>query len=183
MSDWPKSLANVEKRILSTGGIESCLGRLGAGSAANNFSGNQAWPAANRAFYCPVELQYWATVYQMSWNVATQGAGPPNYDIGIYDEAGARIVNLGTTAVPAAGLALANIADTLLAPGLYFLALLISSTATFPLRGSQGGVGLFATCGVQQQDVGSTTLPATATFANPGNALCPLINAHLQATV
>src|SRR5262249_42739307 len=124
---------------------------------------------------CPVQIQQTVTVFQMSWQVGTQSG---NYDIGIYDQAGNRLVSMGSTAVPVAGMAIANITDTTLKPGTYFLALNVDNvTATAFKSATVGGVTL-QVCGVQQQAVGAVTLPATATFANPASAYIPVINAH-----
>jgi hypothetical protein len=135
------------------------------------------WPAANRALYIPCVLEVPATVYKMSFVVSVQSG---NYDIGIYDANWNRIVSKGSTAVPVAGIAMVDIADTALMPGVYFLALNIDNITASVIRVGPG----LQTCqalGVQQQAVGAVTLPNPATPANPASSYFPIIAAHLVA--
>lgn len=178
MPDWPGRLLSASKQTLSTLGLTSSSGQYGrcTGTAFNNAA---VWPAANRALYCPVWTDETVTVYKMSFIVATQSG---NYDIGIYNERGDRLVSKTSTAVPAAGLAIVDIADTVLNPGLYFLALNIDNTTASVNRISPAAA-ICQSLGVQQQAVGAVTLPDPATFANPASAYIPLVVAHLAVTV
>jgi hypothetical protein len=179
MTDWPNVSFVPPGAVLTTAGISSVAGvaTVNVGSALNAAG---TWPAANRAYYCPVQLEYAVTVFQMSFQVGVQSG---NFDIGIYDFAGNRIVSKGSTAVPAAGLAPVDITDTTLAPGTYFLALCVDNTTATIQRGAGLNAETLRTCGVQQQAVGAVTLPNPAVFATPGSSYFPLINAHLLATV
>ena len=73
-----------------------------------------------------------------------QRSGASAYDLGIYTAAGARLVSLGPTAVPAIGRAVAGISDTPLAAGRYYLALSVNNTASsfFMTRGSTDHVAM-----------------------------------------
>lgn len=139
------------------------------------------WPTANRAYYTAVMVEREVTVTQMGFEVGTSAG---NYDIGIYNYFGTRLVNKGSTAVPASGIAVADITDTLLTPGNYFWALQLSdaTTATI-LRTNVGSNAGMEVCGIQRQDVGSIGLPTTATFTICDNAYFPCIHAFIQATV
>jgi hypothetical protein len=122
MPDFPGD-ASLRRIIKSSSGISTLAGQASI-SAATALSTAAVWPAANRAIYIPFELEVPATAYKMAFVVGTQSG---NYDAGIYDELGNRLVSMGSTAVPAAGVAVADIADTALEPGTYFMALNIDN--------------------------------------------------------
>lgn len=179
MSDWQSNAFAGHSGVITTAGPESQTGQMFMTSAVT--TSTAAWPAANRALYCPIVVQQTVTVYQMSF---VTGASAGNYDIGIYEIGGARIVSTGSTAVPAAGLALADITNTTLTPGVYFLALVCSTITTLTVNRYTGmGAEVWRACGLQQENLGATTLPSTATFASPATDYVPYIAAHLNATV
>lgn len=178
MSDWPSIVEDVDT-ILSSGGPNSVVADLNV-NTGNAFNTSGVWPSANRAIYVPVWLSRQVIVYQMSYIVATQAG---NYVIGLYDGNGNKLVDSGSQTVPAAGIALFNITDTIIGPGAYYLALLLSST-TASIRRSNVGVPIYRASGILQEDPGSTALPTTlSTATSVSTAYCPLITAHLRATV
>src|SRR5262245_23440599 len=124
---WP-----VHNVITLCGSPSSCVFDAWQVSGSNA-SGGGTWPAANRAIYQPFMVEKTLTVYQIGFEVVTQAG---NYDVGIYDELLNRLVNLGSTTVPAAGTAKANIADTTLTPGLYYAAMNCSSATASIVRAS-----------------------------------------------
>lgn len=138
------------------------------------------WPAANRAIYISFLVEEAFTAYQMIFEVAVASG---NYDAGIYDSVGTRLVSTGSTAVPAAGVGQANIADTLLNPGLYYMALCVDNTTASFSRANTNTLQWHLTLGIRNQAVGAVTLPATATFANPISTYLPLLGVALQATL
>jgi hypothetical protein len=178
MADWPGSVGYIEPMVLQSSGLQSAAGQYLA--ATNTADAGSVWTTANRAMYIPVQVQTTCTVFKMSYLVVTQSG---NYDIGIYDESGNRLVSLGSTAVPVAGIATADIADTTLTPGTYFLALNFDNTTVSVTRKTTGLADLNRSLGIQEQAVGAVTLPNPATFATPTFAFIPLISAHLTATV
>jgi len=116
----------------------------------------------------------------MAFIVSTQSG---NCDVGIYDELGNRLVSSGSTAVGVAGIQVIDIADTALTPGVYFLAMNVdNTTALFNSSSTPTGLQL-QTCGMQQQALGSVTLPSSATFANPAAAFLPALFAAMEATI
>lgn len=164
--------------VITTMGNACMTGDMQKMQAGNGSGG--AWPANNRAIYVPFVVTQPVTAFQMAFEVTTQSG---NYDIGLYDQYGARLVSLTSTAVPAAGIAKANIADTALNPGTYFMALLLSTTAAAVWRTNIGTTGSWTVAGVVDSDEGSTALPATATFTTIGAAYVPVIAVATVATI
>jgi hypothetical protein len=151
------------------------MGALNAGAAA--------WPVANRAIYVPVILQIApVTVFKMAFLVGVQAG---NYDIGIYSQDGVRLVSTGSTLVPAAGIAIVDIADTTLStPGIYYLAMVCSTVTTLTIfRAAPGDLACRLT-GLKTQDLGATTLPDpwTAVTTNGTNSV-PAITASFRTTI
>ena len=178
MSEFPANMVRTQNTI-STCGLNCLVGQTSMSSALVTMA-TGTWPAANRALYIPVEVDQPAIAVKMIFQVTTQSG---NYDIGIYSETGSRLVSTGSTAVPAAGIAVADITDTTLTPGTYFLALNIDNTTAAVQRLNNPPSGILQCCGMQQQAVGAVTLPSTATFANPASTYWPSIAASLVTTV
>jgi hypothetical protein len=133
-----------------------------------------AAPAANLALYIPFNIDRDTIAKQMFWE---NGAVAGTTDVGIYDSNKKRLVSSGPTA-NAGTIQIANIADTILVPGLYYMAWLPSTVATQTYWcGTTTGhtVASLRASGVQQQAVGSATLPDPAVFAVIANAYLPLV--------
>lgn len=169
MSDWQG--VGFNPSVLSTADPR-CGGASGSVLFALTLSAGGTWPAANRALYCPVEVSTACTAYQMAIQIAVQSG---NLDIGIYDELGNRLVHSASTAVAAAGVQVVNITDTVLNPGVYFLALNVDNTTASVFRNGTTTALTLNSWGLQQQAVGAVTLPDPATFANPASAYVPAI--------
>lgn len=148
--------------------------------AATSFTAGGVWPAANRAIYVPFMVDQVVTAYQMAFEVITQSG---NCDVGIYDVAGNRLVSKGSTAVAAAGFQSIDITDTVLAPGVYFMAMNVDNTTASFTRSSAVSAVYQQVCGMQQQAVGAVTLPDPATFANPASAYIPMFGVALKSTI
>lgn len=141
-------------------------------------SGSAIWPAANRAIYVAFSVDQTVTAYQMGFEVGTQSG---NYDIGIYDVNSVLLVSTGSTAVPVAGMASADITDTVLTPGNYFMALCIDNVTAAVQRHNSGSVGALSVMGVQDQDVGAVTLPNPAVMTVCGAVYVPVIVVSLRS--
>jgi len=141
--------------------------------------GAAAWPANNLGIYIPFVMDAPKTVKQMFWE---NGAAAGNSDIGIYDCVGNRLVSLGSTA-NAGTIQVANITDTLLTPGTYYAGMVVSTTVTETVWSAVIPVSHLRACGVQQQAIGSSTLPNPATFAVMASAYLPMIGLSFQATM
>lgn len=122
-----------------------------------------AWPAANLTFYIPFHVLAPFTIVEVAWENGT-GASAGNVDLGIYDEAGTRLCQLGATARGAASTLITTTTFTdytLSAPGLYYMAM--AHTATNSILAWTPAPVLCQALGVMEEATG--TLPATATFA------------------
>lgn len=140
-----------------------------------------AWPTASLAIFYPFILEEPERAFQMSTENGATVSG--NVDVGIYNEAGTRLVSIGGVAQAGVStIQLHDIADTALAPGLYYQAVVLdNTTGTFSRNGSVGAsTGRIA--GLQQM-AAAYPLPATATFATFATAGVINMAVHLAATV
>lgn len=133
------------------------------------------WPQAGLAIYVPFSLEERVVVPNGLWlNGATVGNG--NGDMAIYSVDGTKL----TSKVPIATAGINTLqtfdfADVTLSPGVYYMALMLTSALDTMFRGipvTQVLVGL----GVAQEDCSGTgVLPAVATFAQIAFAYLPLM--------
>lgn len=153
--------------------------------AINNTAASLAWPAANRAIYVPFLIETAVTATLIGWkNGATVNNGANDMDVGIYSESGTRLVSQGgtITQTPINTAQTADITDTTLPPGVYYLAMCVSNTTSTFFRSQPSALAL-QMCGVQQQAVGAVALPAPATFANPASAYVPLMSVAVKTVM
>lgn len=140
-----------------------------------------AWPAANLAIFVPIIVPYPVIVYKLVIGTGATAAG--NFDAGIYDSAGNRLVSSGATAKPSSSEVVLDITDTQIGPGVYYLALAANGTDNYALITPSGTtpVPLQKTrlYGVMQMAT-AYTLPNPATFAAATNAVFPPIAAYLR---
>jgi hypothetical protein len=130
----------------------------------------QAYPVANKALFQPFELPVAQVAKKIAWANSTTQNG--NVDVGVYDHVGNLIVSLGGVAMGTVGIQIADIADTTLLPGYYFLAFVSSSsTGTFS-RYAPSAMQLWSN-GCQEM-ASAYPLPAVATFTNPTSAYWPV---------
>jgi hypothetical protein len=160
--DWPSSGVS--------GGIVSLIADQNSPLFGATATAGSAWPGANRALYLPSVIEQVVTFKAISFIVTTQSG---DLDVGIYNEAGVRLVSSGSTAVAAPGVQVVDIADTTVGPGVYFLAMCVSNTTAAFIRVNNASPGAMQACSIQQQSLGSVELPATASFASPANAYFP----------
>jgi hypothetical protein len=108
-------------------------------------------------------IQQRVTVLEMACKNFATVAG--NVDVGIYSEAGTRLVNSGSTAQAGTStIQKVGIADTTIGPGTYFFALTASNTtATF--SGNATSSALHRASYRQAETTAAFGLPATATFS------------------
>lgn len=147
------------------------LAALGIGAPAS-----AAWPTANQAMYVPFTIDETVTVKKMFWKNGATVSG--NVDIGIYNEAGTRKVNMGSTAQATINATqIVDIADTSLAAGRYYMALVAdNTTATFASVTATQRLGYLT-------QTTAFALPATATFATPATAVIPYFGLTLETLV
>lgn len=178
MADFPGGRTIVPNATIAP--YQACT-TLNAGIAT---AGSGTWVTQNLAIYIPFFIEFPVTAVKMTWiNGATVNG---NIDVGIYDQYGSRLVSKGSTAQSGtSALQTADITDTLLNPGNYFMAMCSDSATATVQRWSGMGTAFCQACGVQQQDLtgSAPTLPATATFANPANGFVPYLAIDLNTTI
>jgi hypothetical protein len=177
MPDFPVT-QNVESIVTSAGGTDSLgpmLNAMGIALAA------AAYPETNRAMFVPVSVQAPLTVVKLfTLNGATASG---NVDVGIYDAGGVRLVSSGSTAQAGTSVIQEfNITDTLLLPGLYYLAIAAdNTTGTFEVWSANAAI--LRSLGILMQ-LTAFPLPATATFAlYAGTTRVPFVGATLRSVV
>jgi hypothetical protein len=125
--------------------------------------------AAQLALYVPFRLAETVTCYKVFWNNGTAVAG--NVDVGVYTEAGLKLLSAGATAQTTVSvLQEVDTTNTVLpGPARYYMGFVATdaTTATF-LRISMP-LGFGQSLGICSQ-ASQTALPASATFADPGGA-------------
>ena len=134
--------------------------------------GGQFWPLANLAMYIPFCLSVTITIAKLWLYV---GVAANNWDIGIYDEAGTRLVSSGSTAAASTGIEVADVTDTVVGPGLFYFGQAWNGTAGGPhglvLTGlvyAQRSIGIV-------EQTSAFPLPATATFAAFARTIIPFM--------
>ena len=160
---------------------------LGPDMAANAFAahGTSPWPSANRAIYVPFVAPESITVVKLFAGIGGVTSG--NLDVGIYNQAGARQVSSGSTAMgPINTLQEFDVADTVLAAGRYYLAMAVSNVTASIQRWAYpvvtGGIEWLQALGVAQE-AAALPLPATATFAVVAVSYFPLVGISLRTLV
>lgn len=175
MGDWP---AYGPTEIYAGGCISTltCLSGISVTAPAA-----AAWPAANLALFVPFRLAVPVTIYKMVIGAGTTATG--NFDVGIYDSDGDRIVSSGTTGKGASTEHVLDITDTQVGPGLYYLAMSADGTNNYAMVLPSGSapvpVQKARLAGVLQAG-GSFVLPATSTLAATTSSLIPNIAAYLR---
>lgn len=143
------------------------------GRDLNLYGGGQAsaaWPSANRAYFVPFVTNQTTTIMQLFIVNGSTASG--NFDIGIYDDNGTKIVSSGSTAQSGTSVIQAvDITDTMIGAGRYYLAL--------SMNGTTGTNQSFSTAAAQNQAMGTFlaasafALPATVTLAQNTTAFIP----------
>lgn len=144
-------------------------------------TGAGAWPSANLAIYVPVIVRHRVVVTGLWYANGATATG--NYDIGLYDAAGAALLRKGTTAKPTTIAEIVwDCTDTTIGPGVYYLAL-ASDSGTDTFARASPAAPILAAMGVLSEASGFV-LPATATFAVPQTlAYIPVVGMLLNSLV
>lgn len=178
MSDWPP----IRPLEAYAGGVISTATAIaGYHNASIVALASTAWPSANLAIFVPFRLAAPVIVYKMATGSGTTAAG--NFDIGIYDSAGNRLVSSGTTAKGASVEHIIDVTDTVIGPGLFYLAMSADGTNNYTMLTPSGTspvplqktrlMGIVAAAS-------SFVLPSTVTFAASTFAPIPMIAAYLR---
>ena len=142
-----------------------------------------AWPAANRALFIPIRVPRRVIVYKLVTGAGATATG--NFDVGIYDIGGNRIIASGATAKGASVEHIINITDTAIGPGLYYLAMSADGTNNYAMISPGGSTPVpeqkNRLAGVLQM-ASAYVLPSTATFAACSTIPIPVIAAYTRYT-
>lgn len=121
-----------------------------------------AWPSASMAIYVPVRVRQPAVVKKLA--ISNGAAVSGNVDMAVYNAAGTRLVTVGgTTQAGTSTEQVFDVTDTLLLPGMYYIAGVLDNT-TGQVVADPDAAPLCAAYGVLTQ-TSAYVLPATATFA------------------
>lgn len=175
MSDWPP----VRPLEAYGGGVISTASALVTLRVTPT---STAWPSANLAIFIPFTLAVPVTVYKMAMGAGATAAG--NFDIGIYDAAGNRLVSSGATAKGSSVEHILDVTDTVIGPGTYYLAMAADGTNNYAVMVPSGTspVPLQKTRLAGVMGVASSyVLPATVTYAAATLAPIPLIAAYFRS--
>lgn len=171
MSDWPSFPAarGVPEAISTTSdmSVGPLLRTITAGTAV--LAASTAWPAANRALFVPFRLtRMWVARLAIVGCGATGGG---NFDAGIYDQWGNLIVASGATGRSASADVAAELTDTTLGPGVYYMGLAVDGTNNM-VAWAPSTAGACKALGLKEA-ASSYTLPATVTYATVSSAYVP----------
>lgn len=162
---------------------QGVIATLSDWSIGNGYAQNMsslAWPSANRAIFVPFRVPVPVTIDKLAMGTGTGTGG--NYDQGIYDEFGNLVIATGSTARPGASQdSIVDIADTVLMPGLYYLAMALDGTNTVQ-HVSMNLTAQTKLMGMRQMDT-AFPLPSTATFATHASVMFPNFAAYIKREV
>ena len=154
MSDWPAYLPIPRQRTVVCPAYDTLIDQ--------GVPASTAWPTANTAYFFPFRIEQSALIVKLWWLNGTNITG--NRDAGIYTEDGTRVVSTGSTAAGTASLVKeVDTTDTMLAPGVYYMALASDSTTGRIARASPG-IPECKAMGMAEM-ASAFALPATVTFA------------------
>jgi hypothetical protein len=189
---WRRTAGFDMLQMLGNGSLEqpnppiiSALSPLSIGEEMAGFGGTFAsatYPAANRAIAVPFRLAHPFLVRKVFWFNGTT-ATTDSADVGVYTEAGVRLVSGGGTAISGASATQeVDVTDTLLTPGRYWLAF-SQSGVTATTIASNTVAGLLRAHGVAQM---ATAYPLPSTFtpaavASVGLPLCGIASRTLAS--
>lgn len=125
MTYAPATSASIETLTVKSAPAATIFG------SGNTAPASVAYPLANQAFYVPFSVSKTVTAYE-GWVVSGATAGG-NFDIGIYDAAGARLSSAGATARTASVVNnTTTMTDTVLVPRVrYYMAFAADSLNTY----------------------------------------------------
>lgn len=167
MSDWQQG-QDFNRVTIGVDSPES-LGLDLANASLSVASG--AWPAANRCMFLPFVVYQPLIAVKMGVINGTTASG--NLDIGIVDDQQNRLVSAGSTAqAGTTQLQVVDITDTLLEPGVYYMALSMDGTTGTTGRWAVP-LGEARAMGILSQSLGSVAIPNPVTFAAAQDAYVP----------
>lgn len=170
MSDFP-SVVDYDIPVVSNAGLSSLGPEL---LAFVPTVASTVWPTTNLALYYPFSVAVETTIVKMFWiNGGTVGTN--SVDVGIYGQDGNRLVSGGGVLTTGASVEqIVDITDTILVPGIYYLAMAMNGTTDNIKMLNSIGAATTSGLGVYEQTT-AYPLPSTATFAHTNRTVIPLI--------
>lgn len=131
--------------------------------------GAGTWPANNLAIYMPLVIPARFTVARF---MIGTGNTTGTVDIGLYNDAGTRLLSTGNTARSGtSSVQYIDVANQSFPPGRYYIALVVSSASGSVARISMANQYEVRQAGVLQESLGSAVLP---TSMSPASYTSPL---------
>lgn len=171
MGDWPRQPEVWGKFPAITPSSLWSLGSAIGGVTSSNPT-SQPWPAANRVILVPFRVPRIIVARQMS--VGFGGTAGGNFSVGIVDRTGKAIYQSASTARAASSEVTVNMPDTVLGPGVYYMALQLSDTSTV-MGHVAPQVGLLKALGVKQASPGVFPMSGDLTLETLASTLFPWI--------
>lgn len=171
--------------------VNSVISSIGQGAVQGdlvNFTGTKiitgsTWPASDLALYVPFVLQRFFLALKMSCTNGTTRDSQAY--LGIYDWEGNKIVDANTAQTGAASNSVLtiDITDTELAPGAYWMAMMLSGgTPGGSLTTTGPSLLSLISSGIREEATGGT-LPDPMTPVDVGQQYVPYIDIHGVTTV
>jgi hypothetical protein len=172
----PALNADFTMPVIHSFGIEA-IAQLRMSSSGST-PASVVWPAANQALYVPFTVSDRVTFTRAHWYNGATASG--NVDVGIYNEAAARLCSTGAVAQGTINVVqtAAFTASVALNPGRYYMAMSCSSATATMFASSASLLPIMA--GMYQQAT-AHVLPATATFATWTSTMQPLFSVSTMA--
>jgi hypothetical protein len=143
------------------------IGWIGEDYAATT-PASSTYESANRAVYWPLIIPAVCVVRRLWWANGSSVSASYNIDVGVYTSSnygpGEKLVSSGSTAQgTATQVQFVDVTDTTVAPGLYWLAISVSSASATIMRISLLGGAGHGDAAVRFEEASALPLPATAT--------------------
>lgn len=167
MPSWPEQ--DFSTPAITPYSYESVGSLLNTGVSSQALS--TAWPVANTAYFIPFRLRQRSVFKQIVVGGGSTAGG--NFDVGIYDLFGNRIVSSGSTAKVTSGESIANITDTTLGRGVYYMAMAADITTNY-IAISPFNISILKLCGIKEL-TSAFPLPATVTLVTLASSYLPSI--------
>jgi hypothetical protein len=181
MGDFPE----LGRNQLGAYYIISPYSACSIGAVAGSFTSpaSAAWPSANRAIYVPFRVDRSITAVKMWWYKGGTITSATNFRAGVYSQDGTRLFRSVITGMSAGTNAIqeVDITDTRFGPGLFYMALSCSSTATVFFGAGLKGQ-MMRGMGVAQQAAASA-LPDPFTMAAMTATSIPLFGLSTRVTI
>jgi len=176
--DFPRDLV-LPDGLVTISPYHQCSVGATIGSMGGPYS--STWASASRAIFVPFRIPRSILVLNMwTYNGAAVGN---NLDIGIYSKDGTRLVSSGSTAQAGINvIQTLDITDTLIGPGLFYMALSFDGTVSTVFRSLPGNIVFPRILGMVSMN-NAFPLPASAVFATLASSTIPVFGLTVRSIV